>query len=305
MFLLIENSLSDFGKALAAAASKRSMEVVHLTASGIVNEISYSFQLGDRGEGLFLAIGNTTFTIEDIHGCFCGLDSFSPSLWSHFSGKDAEYAARETHALWLAILTALDGKSINPPAPDLLGGTVLSPVELFSEAKECGLSIPMVLYTESGVVAAELLEKGSPLMVADLGVSDRGEILFTSSNRSEFPGADNCHMVRELVPGRPFWISLTGNSTLVCTRNSGGNPESCSADRIPLKTRKALEDLQRKLNLRVCEYSFVRTGDDRWILLNARRIPELSWLTEAEKTLDGILNILPRQNIPGKERLNG
>lgn len=301
MFLIIENTCSDFGDALEGVSRRKNLETLHLTSEIIAKELLLSFDLSDRGEGLSLALRGRTYEAADIEGCFCGLDSFSPAHWSHFTKEDAEYAARETHALWLAILTSLKQRVLNPPAPDLLGGTLLTPVELYEKARDSGLSVPMVLYVESGRTVRELLEMGSPIRVSDLGCDCQTELLLTESSGAGLQDSRNCHRVREVMLDSQIWISLIGERFYACIRNSEGNLASYPIGEIPQKVREPLRALQKKLKLRVGEYGFNRSADGFWTLLDARRTPELAWLVEGEKLLDELLNTLLFQGFPRKD----
>ena len=169
MFLILSQAPTEFSLRLKRAAEHKGLKTLHLTSAEIARDLALVFHLTEESVNLSLNYKGASIGTADISGVYCEINVFDYSLWERFSPEDAQYAAQETQALWLAILASLPCRVVNPPALDTLAGTLLSTPEILYLAHRLGFPIPMVISLESGKTASELLTTGATVFYADLG----------------------------------------------------------------------------------------------------------------------------------------
>lgn len=290
MFLILEDRPRGFTGALAAYAVKLGFSAVNLSSKDL-SEGAVSFQINHTGEEFLFEKGDLRIEGTDVDGCFCSINTFSASLWPSFSEDDAEYAAAESHALWLSILHSMKSKMVNNPSPDSLGGKALSPTELYALARGRGLNVPMILYTESSEAVNELLKAGHSLLISNLGRVPQDTILLSLLSPEDLPYSDNCHLVTEVLTGYLYNICLAGKMLFVSTGVNGERPIRCGNQEVPGDTLVALRELMRDLDLKLCEFRFVKTYQGEWVLQNASAEPLSTWLAYGDTLLHEVLNI--------------
>jgi hypothetical protein len=289
VFLILDQYRTEFSLRLKAVAEREGLDPLLLTSAEVSRDLALVFCLSGQDASLRLTYRENVFGSEDLSGVYCGINAFEPSLWPQFTEQDAEYAAREIQALWLAILTSLPCRVVNPPALDTLAGTLLSTPEVFYLARQLGFRIPMVVTLESGKAAAELLATGSLAWYADLGETWVQETGFMQVDLSSLAQREHHHRVREIVPGRPVWISLVGDQALVCTQDTAGTAKPFAADEIPQPVMTRLRALHRRLNLNVAEYHLTVT-DGAWVFSGYGRPPTLAAAAFGDTLFERILD---------------
>jgi hypothetical protein len=276
LFLILDQQLTEFSLWLRNVAERKGLNTLLLTSAEVVRNQALVFHLSEQDISFQLRFQETVIETRDIEGVYCGINTFNPGLWTYFTAEDAEYAARETQALWLTILSSLPCRVVNPPALDTLAGTLLDTPEILYLAHQIGFQIPTMITLESGEVAAEMLSAGIPALYTDLGEVWINE---TSSNQVELSilaqNRDNIRVTEE-VPGKPFYVTLLGNQFLACTPEAGGVVRSVSAHQIPRLIKSRLRTLQKHLNLNLAEYYFRITTDGIWVFSGYWRPPSFS-----------------------------
>jgi hypothetical protein len=272
VLLVLEDAADGFGARLASVAERRGLRALVLCSAQLVREVSVSFRIDACGARLRLRHRGTTLDSRTLRAAYCGIETFTASAWPMFSPEDAEYAAREMHALWLAILASLPCGAVNPPALDALGGTALSTPELLSKGRAAGLEVPAVATLESGVVAARVLRAARVASVADLGEAWVVERPPCKSVRA-LRRVENELRLTEGVAGRTVHVALVGRRLLASMPDGGGTLRSLPAAKVPRPVRARLGRLQRVLRLRVAEYAFAVDSQGRWVLTGAMRPP--------------------------------
>jgi hypothetical protein len=279
LFLILDQQLTEFSSKLITAAERKGLTTMFLTSADIAQNLALAFFLSDKELKLKLRFKGITVETTDINGVYCGINSFEPSLWNFFSQKDAEYAASETQALWLAILASLPCHVINPPALDTLAGTLLSTPEILCFAQSFGFKIPSVIYLESGKVTSELLAAGIPTRYADLGEVWINEKDSSQTNLAILKREEKHFRVTEEVSGKLFSVAIVGDRIFACTPDSKSLIKPITSSQIPHLIRTRLSALHNWLNLNMAEYYFRVTTDDKWIFSGCTRPPILA--TEA------------------------
>jgi hypothetical protein len=231
------------------------------------------FHLTDKDISVHLQYQDVTFTIQQIEGVYCGINIFESTLWEQFSPKDAEYAARETQALWLAILQSLPCRVVNPPALDSLAGTLLSTPETLYLAHRLGFYIPMSISLESGMIAAELLGAGVPARCADLGEVWVNETYLRREDITNLKLNEDHFRVSEELLGKPIYLTLVGSKIFACEVHSGGSVVPLPINLIPRLIKSRLRTLHKRLNLTLAEYSFRIMTDGYFAFLGCTRPP--------------------------------
>lgn len=302
MLLILDQTTNEFSQRLRCAAERKGMKAIHLTSAEIVRDLALAFYLSEHGTRFRFSYGGDTIESADIDGVYCGLEVFTPALWGHFSPDDAEYAAQETQALWLAVLSSLPCRVVNPPAMDTLAGTLLSPAEVFEVARQLGLHIPMVITLESGKVATELLADGFPAYLTDLGDDWLWEKPLMKPDLPAIAKNVNHLRVREEVPGKRLHVALVGNRFFASSEEEQGK-EDGKADGIggflpldarclprPVKIR--LKKLQDLLNLNLAEYSFRIMADGSWVFTGVARPPRFAPSAYGDGLFDYLVDYL-------------
>jgi len=273
VFLILDQVPADFSLRLKRVADRKGVETLFLTSAEIVRSSALVFYVSTHDVHLRLRVQDRTVELPDLDGVYCGINTFEPGLWEWFSPEDAEYAAKETQALWLAILASLPCRVVNPPALDTLAGTLLFWPELLYLAHRLGFHIPMVITLESGSVAAELLTSGVPARYACLGESRIREASFRPEDVSSLAQRQDHILVKEEVPGRPVYVTLVGGRTFACAPDAGGSAHPVPASDIPRQIRTRLRTLHRQLNLNLAEYAFRVMADGTWVFAGCGRPP--------------------------------
>lgn len=274
LFLIIDEYSTDFCQKLRSVSIRKGLDTLLLTAQMIACEISVDFYLNDHTAEFKLCAGDFTMNSRDISGVYCGLNAFTPKLWDFFSPEDAEYAARESQALWLALLTSLGRRVVNLPTPDSLAGTSLSVFEFYNQARKLGFHIPMVLILESGEAALELSKTGAVAFYQDLGRPWPEEKILADYCREGIVEPGNHIRIREYISGRKVCITLLGQhifASIVEPGEAAGTPMGFKE--IPLSIRNCLLALHKGLNLNMAEYLFKLTDDGEWIITGIEKHP--------------------------------
>jgi hypothetical protein len=273
MFLILDQSRTEFSSRLKGLAEQKGLHVLLLTTADVARDMAVVFHLSDKDLQLHLLYQDLAVTTRDIEGIYCGMNIFEPGLWEGFTPKDAEYAARETQALWMAVLTGLPCRVVNPPALDSLAGASLSTPEILYLAHRLGFHIPMVISLESGKVAADLLRTGVPARYADLGEIWVNETGLSRDHLGSLEQNDDHFLVVEEVPGRPVYVTILGNEFFACEADAEGSVAPLPVSLITRPVRSRLRALQKQLNLVLAEYSLRVMADGNWAFLSCVRPP--------------------------------
>ncbi len=290
MFLILDQHLTEFSLRLRNVAQRKGLNTLLLTSAEVVCNQALVFHLSEQDVSFQFRFQDTVIETQDIEGVYCGVNTFDPRLWKYFSPEDAEYAARETQALWLTILSSLPCRVLNPPALDTLAGTLLDTPEILYLAHQIGFQIPTMITLESGKVAAEILATDVPARYTDLGEvwinetrSSQVELSILAQNRDTI-------RVTEEIPGKPFYVTLLGNQFFGCMPEAGGMVRSASAHQIPRLIKSRLRTLQKQLNLNLAEYYFRITSDDIWVFSGYWRPPIFSTSSYGDDLLAQIVD---------------
>jgi hypothetical protein len=271
LILILEQNRGYFGEKLQQTAVQRGFDVLALTPVDIVYDLQISYRLSDSGSSVEMAYGSMQLSMADLEGVYSGIDTFSPELWPLFSQKDAEYAAMEWQALWQGILNSLACPVVNPPAMDALGGTLLSPPELFCRARQIGFEIPTVAEVESGEVASELAEAEGYLTYVDIGEEQHREMPMDKEALRRHPTREHHIRIREYFPGRSASIALIGKKPIASYR--GEKAEAMQLSDVAGGIIEKLLKLHSSLRLSMAEYFFFVMSDQRWIFTDVMRRP--------------------------------
>lgn len=291
MILILENGFSVLGAALEQASARRGMETLRLTPERIVRDIGVEFYLDSRGCSGSLAADGRSVPLADVKGVYCSIDRFSPSLWPDFSARDANYAAAETQAIWLALLSSLACRSVNPASPDALGGPVYSPTEVFSAARLFALSISAIAclsLSEAMAMSREPLSAS----VCDLGKEQQPELSFDGMKESRDVSSQRQVRLRERLPGARIVVCMVAESVFVSTGTAATDkPRALDCGSVPSDLLEGLRALHLRLGLVLAEYRFVKQADREWILDDIARAPgEQTWAVHAESLVSAILD---------------
>ncbi len=273
MLLILDQDQLEFSRRLRDVAERGGMRALLLTSAEIARDLVLDFHITDQGVSLLLCLKGTVIQIGDIEGVYCGINTFEPKLWECFSPEDAEYAARETQALWLAILASLPCRVMNPPALDALAGTLLSTPEVFFLAHRLGFHIPMVITLESGRIAAELLAENVQAFYADLGKNCINETALPQGELVSLAQNEDAIRVKEELLGKPVYVTLIGDQIFACTTDSAGVLSPLAARQLPSFVRNRLHALCRQMHLSLAEFSFRVMVDGTWIFSGCGRPP--------------------------------
>ena len=273
MFLILDQYPSAFSLRLKDVAERKGHRTVLLTSADVARDAALVFHLSQQETRLRLRCRDAVVETSDIEGVYCGINAFEAGLWERFTPGDAEYAARETQALWLAILAGLPCHVVNRPALDSLAGTLLSTPEMLYLAHRLGFRVPMVISLESGKVAAEVLGAGVPARYADLGEARTAERGLSRNDLSRLERNDDHFRVLEEVPGKAIYVTLLGDRFFACETLPGGAAVPVAVRDIPRPVKTRLRTLQKRLNLALAEHAFRVTADGTWVFLGCARPP--------------------------------
>ncbi|MGD8505070.1 MAG: hypothetical protein PVF15_00190 [Candidatus Bathyarchaeota archaeon] len=290
MFLILDQQLTEFSRRLKNVAERKGLETLVLTSAEIARDLVLVFHLSDKGVKFQLSFQGTSIESHCIDGVYCGINAFEPKLWDQFSSKDAEYAAWETQALWLAILASLPCQVVNPPALDTMAGTLLSTPEILYFAHRLGFQIPAIVSLESGKVTAELLSSGVTARYADLGDAWISEKSSSRVDLSLLEQKENHFRVTEEIPGRMMSVALVGSRFFACALDSEDTLTPITYRQIPRLVRTRLRTLHKWLNLNVAEYYFHVTAKDTWIFSGCGRPPTLAVTAFGDAIFEHIIN---------------
>jgi hypothetical protein len=116
VFLILDQCPSAFSLRLKDLAERKGRRTLLLTSADVARDVALVFRLSQQETRLRLRCRDGVVETSDIEGVYCGINAFEAGLWERFTPGDAEYAARETQALWLAILAGLPCRVVNRPA---------------------------------------------------------------------------------------------------------------------------------------------------------------------------------------------
>jgi hypothetical protein len=290
LFLILDQCLTEFDLRLKQVAERKEIKTVLLTSAQIAHDLALVFCLSEQDSSIHLHYRDVSIKTSDIDGVYCGINAFEPGLWEQFTLEDAEYAARETQALWLAILASLSCRVVNPPALDTLAGTILSTPEILYLAHQLGFQIPMVITMESGKITAELLATGVPACYADLGVVKINETRLSQREFSSLEQNDDHILVKEEVPGKPMYVTLVGGQFFACEMAPDGSMRPIAARQIPRQIRTRVRTLQKRLNLNLAEYNFRVIVDGTWVFCGCGRPPTFSVAAYGDTLFEQIID---------------
>jgi hypothetical protein len=272
VLLILDQQPTEFTQKLKTAAEKKGTKTLLLTSEDIANSLSLAFFISNKETDCKFSFRGSEFGKNDIKGCYCAINAFEPELWPAFSPEDAAYAAKETQALWLGILSSLECTIINPPALDTLAGTYLSTPETMNLARDVGFKIPLVITLESGKTTAELL-KCVQAKYTDLGeplLSDRTR---TSNSLWAVEQSENHFRITEQISGKSVHLTVIGKKTWACEQNPQTPIRATDISQIPKTIGAKTRMLQKRLNLNCAEYHFQIQNEDEWVFTGISRPP--------------------------------
>lgn len=297
MILILEENSTALGLAIEEECALRGLESLRLTRQRIVHEVGIELRVGTQGCDGALSIGSRNLPLLEVEGVYCSLDSFPPTLWPDFSPEDAVYAAKETHAIWLAILSSLSCRPVNPPATEALGGAVYSPVELFLAARESSLHIPMTAYM--GLADAMALMR-SPIAatLCDLGCENQQEKPLGALSQYAPTSPWRQLRIRERLPGARNVLCVVGGLVFASIWHATGEePEPLASKVIPTRVVNGVHTLHAKLGLVLAEYHFVTLPNGDWILDDHSRAPGPStWMVHSKSLVTAVLECMLTQD---------
>lgn len=273
MFLIFDQHLNEFNRSLERIAREKGLKTILLTSAQVARDLTLVYHLSGQDLHLQLQHGDTLIESGDIKGVYCGINAFDPGVWESFSPEDAEYAARETQALWLAIFASLSPRMVNPPALDSLAGTILSTPELMYLSHQLGFQIPMVISLESGKIAAELLGTGVPARYTDLGEALIPEAGVHQACMGGLQENENHFRILENPPGKSVYLTLSRQELFASEVEDDTSVIALDADSVPSQIRTRLYALQKRLNLHLAEYAFRVASNDTWVFCGCERLP--------------------------------
>lgn len=265
MILILEMVEAEIGQRLRSALEKQGDKALLLTSMQIAQEVSISFSLSAQKAGFQLCYQDLRLKSETLQGVYCGITAFPVGLFTRFSPEDAQYAALEMQALWLAMLSCLTCPLINPPALDTLAGSLLSPVELAGLARSVGITTPFMVCVENGRTAAQIQQSQPSARFSDLGKPWLVEINHPQIDLSDLSQNPNQYLIQENPPGLPVGIGIIGKRLLAYELSPGNRFKTLDYAKIPVNIRSQVRKLQKRLRLNAAEYLFkVHHGD--WVL---------------------------------------
>jgi len=289
LFLILEQFTTEFGQGLCRIAKSMGIETMCFTAAELASKATIGLYLSNYGSEFSMRIHDRRIESGQLLGTYCSLNFFDAALWSHFEAGDADYAARETSALWLAILSSLKCPVINPPAMDTLGGTVLSPVEFLDLARRHGFQIPALVTVESGAVASELEGAGACITFTDLGEELECEREMGRDAILSPASVGNCFRIREYAPGDPVWITVVGDTFFAVMGGAGEATAVSPMVNVPDLIRERLKALQLVQNLRLAEYRLSLTSDGVWVMNGIERQPLMCLRVHGDRVLASVV----------------
>lgn len=297
MVLILEQHPTDFGLLLRDAAERKGIGAVSLTSAEIALDSALVYRLDNSRASFSLRCPVGRVESAELEGVYCSINTFEPGLWDSFTSTDAEYAAQEAHALWLAILSSLPCRVVNPPAPDTLAGTFLTTPEIMCLAHQVGFRVPMVAEVESGKVAAELLSPEVRTLHADLGEQWIGEGALGNADIPALTRNRNHFRVREVLAGRPVHVAVLGRRFFACRPDASGVPAPVSLRDIPRPVVRRLRAIQKRLSLALAEYSLTAGPDDNWAFAGYNRTPVHTAVAYGRGLHEAIVEFLVKERL--------
>ncbi len=287
--MILAEKENAFGMALNRAAKKRGLRTLVLSTTDLVRDLMLSFSLTDEEYSLLIDYQGLKVRHFDLKGVYCAISSFEPDLWQHFDRKDARFAAAETQALWLSILSGLECTVINPPGLESLAGTALSIPETLKLASRVGFSIPTVSDVESGDVAADIIDRTGRVQYLDLGETWGGLKHRAPESGRNLRKNRNHFRLLEKLPGRHCYITLVGSSFWACEVNEL-QKTVVPRQEISGDLKKRLISLQSLLNLNLAEYAFCLTRQGEWIFEGYERLPSIGPSVYGEDLMEQVVD---------------
>lgn len=283
MFLILDESESEFIRRLRSVSISMGLETLFLTGRQLAREVEIDYYLNDTETQFYLSHGDRQISIADLKAVYCGLDVFAPEWWTCFDADDAAYAAQECFALWLSILASLPCRVINRPAMDSLAGSAFPPSQFYHIASGLGFKIPLTMVLESGDRAMELIALGAPATFQDLGRIDAIEV--HASQGLPAQARENHIYIKEVVPGLPLYLSLVGEQIFVVYNDATGSLRSLPAEFVPAVVRERVQVLHRVLHLNWAEYQFSVSREGSWIITGYERCPRVAMAALGDELL--------------------
>ena len=292
MFLILDQYKTDFCMQMQKAAEKLGLNSLLLTSVELVHDVKLQYRLSNNHTTGILTYNGISYSIQDISGVYCAINSFPPGLWKHFSKADAQYASREYHALWWCILHNMNCPVINPPVGDTLAGLKPSPTQLAFIAQKIGLKTPKIFYTKP-IKSANFCSQTSSFAITDLSVPYESEFC------QQAPGISkkirNDVRMREIIEGDSVWIALIGTRPFAATIENQNRIIRFTQSKIPKKINERLQILHQYLGLKLAEYHFIVTHEHQWIIYSMMRQPQYVLRAFGEPIMNHILNQFTRK----------
>ncbi len=265
MILILEMIETSLGNQLRSVLRKQGEKTLLLTTSQLTQEVSISFSINPTTSSFILHYQDLCIRSDELKGVYCGVTSFLPSQFPRFSPEDAQYAALETQALWLAMLSSLTCPLINPPALDTLAGSMLSPVELAEHARKLGFKTPFMVCVESGETAAQIYQSSISARFSDLGKPWINENNWSQIGLDMLSQNPNHFLIQENPPGLPIGIGVVGKHLLAYEIITDAKFKKLEYTKIPGNIRSKIRKLQKDLHLNAAEYLF-KYHHGEWML---------------------------------------
>lgn len=156
MLLVFSRNDDYYTQFLKEFCKKQEIEQLNLSVYDLVNSISISFRQNDRNDSFEIRYGDRNISSSSISCAICLFSDFDQSDFPFLNDKDAQYAARESYALWLAIYNSLGNKMVNIPSVNSFDGISLHADELNFIAHS--QNIKTFNYTENNKQAPETIK---------------------------------------------------------------------------------------------------------------------------------------------------
>lgn len=298
LILILEQYPNTLTDKLAETLNERGLTFLRLTPSDIIYKLNISFNLNNEVCYSEMNYDSLHFSSDDLSGVYSEIDRFPTESLSFFSNRDAEYAINEWHSFWFNILKSLNCPIVNPPNMEALGGTLLSPVELFDSARKHGLNIQTIVEVESGNVAAEFIGGKSRLSYIDLGCEYCIERPL-HTEIVELQQVDHQIRLREHFVGNITHIALIGDQPFSIQWNDHEKKfTNFNLSDFPSDLFDNLMELHKSMNLIVADYQFISSVDGEWFFSGlVRHITEETLALHGEIIINAIVDL-----ISGKEK---
>ncbi len=261
MLLILEPEQGSLlAEAIAEAAEERGVELLRWSPAQMIGEVSLALSIDESGARVTFGLADgRELRGEELRGVITLIDGFDPELWPRYSPRDRDYAATEALASWVAALTALPCPLLNRPAPDALGGAVLSPVVVSTIAARVGLGAPSTAYLESAAALQDPRADELRATATALGHLPLCEVPLTG----EWLRGAGAGPIRVRGVGEDRRrVVVVGEDVLPVPAAS-----------LPEEVERALLELHRRLGRRFGEVWLGRDERGRWLVEDALRWP--------------------------------